>query len=131
MDEEHTRQTLDALGDLFLTNSVPGTPVAPKSDESDHGSRPPVDDDSPVPMRLVPKVAHGPEMNTHDTSVAATPDPTMTLRYHGENDETHMQRFYQMLNMVAISDERSKRIIKTARVVGRLYAMQLEELDVL
>ena len=42
-----------------------------------------------------------------------------------------MQRFYQMLNMVAVSEDRSKRIVKTARVVGRLYAMQLEELDVL
>ena len=52
---------------------------------------------------------------------------TRFLRYHGENDENHMQRFYQMLNMVAVNDERSKRIVKTARVVGRLYAMQLEE----
>ena len=56
---------------------------------------------------------------------------TRFLRYHGENDENHMQRFYQMLNMVAVNDERSKRIVKTARVVGRLYAVQLEELDVL
>ncbi|MBL91407.1 MAG: hypothetical protein CMH56_06285 [Myxococcales bacterium] len=58
-------------------------------------------------------------------------EATRFLRYHGENDETHMQRFYEMLNMVAISEERSKRIVKTARVVGRLYAMQLEELDIL
>jgi len=58
-------------------------------------------------------------------------DATRFLRYHGENDEDHMQRFYQMLNMVATSEKHSKRIIKTARVVGRLYAMQLEELDVL
>ena len=56
--------------------------------------------------------------------------PDFTIS-HGGNDENHMQRFYQMLNMVAVNDERSKRIVKTARVVGRLYAMQLEELDVL
>ena len=53
------------------------------------------------------------------------------LRCHGENDENHMQRFCQMLNGGGENDERSKRIVKTARVVGRLYAMQLEELDVL
>ncbi|MBM65503.1 MAG: hypothetical protein CMH55_04630 [Myxococcales bacterium] len=56
-------------------------------------------------------------------------EATTFLRYHGENDENHMERFYVMLDTVATSPERVAAIQKTAKVVARLYALQLEELD--
>jgi hypothetical protein len=56
-------------------------------------------------------------------------EATTFLRYHGENDETHMERFYVMLDQVATDPERVAAIQKTARVVARLYALQLEEID--
>ncbi|MDE0880981.1 MAG: iron-containing redox enzyme family protein [Myxococcota bacterium] len=54
---------------------------------------------------------------------------TTFLGYHGVNDESHMERFYTMLDRVATTPERVAAIGKTARVVARLYALQLEELD--
>ena len=56
-------------------------------------------------------------------------DATRFLRYHGANDDSHMARFYAMLDRHANSEELADRIVKTARVVARLYALQLEELD--
>ncbi|MBM75968.1 MAG: hypothetical protein CMK59_11260 [Proteobacteria bacterium] len=54
---------------------------------------------------------------------------TQFMFYHGQNDEHHMSRFYQLLNDVVASEEMADRVVKTARVVGRLYCMQLVELD--
>lgn len=54
---------------------------------------------------------------------------TRFLRYHGENDENHMDRFYEMLDQVCTDESIAKRIEKTATVVGRLYCLQLEEID--
>lgn len=51
------------------------------------------------------------------------------LRYHGANDDAHMTKLYLLLDRVCRSDSDSKAICKTARVVARLYAMQLEEID--
>lgn len=49
--------------------------------------------------------------------------------YHAENDEDHMAHFVETLNS-GILDEpgMGERIIKTAKIVGRLYRLQLEEL---
>ena len=51
------------------------------------------------------------------------------LLYHGENDEAHMQEFEDTLTsgILAIPDL-DKAILKTAKVVARLYRLQLEEL---
>jgi 3-oxoacyl-[acyl-carrier-protein] synthase III len=51
------------------------------------------------------------------------------LLYHGENDEAHMQEFEETLvsGILAIPDM-DQAILKTARVVARLYRLQLEEL---
>ena len=54
---------------------------------------------------------------------------TRFLGYHGANDENHMERFYAMLDVQANTQKRVNRIVKTAKVVARLYALQLEELD--
>ena len=56
-------------------------------------------------------------------------EATTFLRYHGANDEDHMERFYDMLDMVTTTESSAKAIQKTAKVVARLYALQLEELD--
>jgi 3-oxoacyl-[acyl-carrier-protein] synthase-3 len=51
------------------------------------------------------------------------------LLYHGENDEAHMQEFEDTLKsgILAVPDMDAA-ILKTARVVARLYRLQLEEL---
>jgi 3-oxoacyl-[acyl-carrier-protein] synthase-3 len=51
------------------------------------------------------------------------------LLYHGENDEAHMQGFEDTLSsgILAIPDM-DKAIVKTAKVVARLYRLQLEEI---
>jgi hypothetical protein len=51
------------------------------------------------------------------------------MRYHGENDEAHMQKLYRLLDRVCSSPESSDAICKTAKAVGRLYQLQLEEID--
>lgn len=56
-------------------------------------------------------------------------DATTFLRYHGANDQTHMRRFYSLLDEVASTADRVAAIRKTAKVTARLYLLQLEELD--
>ncbi|EAR10705.1 iron-containing redox enzyme family protein [Reinekea blandensis] len=64
-----------------------------------------------------------------DEAVPTTPPCTQFMRYHAENDEQHMNKLYAMLDRVCRTDADGLRIVKTARVVGRLYALQLEEVD--
>ncbi|MFN8554928.1 MAG: iron-containing redox enzyme family protein [Candidatus Obscuribacterales bacterium] len=55
------------------------------------------------------------------------PSKTKFLSYHGANDESHIEKLYALLDQHA--ETASDKIVKTAKVVSRLYAMQLEELD--
>lgn len=49
--------------------------------------------------------------------------------YHAENDEDHIQEFEDLLNTGILSITGvSDAIIKTAKVTGRLYLLQLEEI---
>ena len=57
------------------------------------------------------------------------PEATRFLRYHASNDAEHLDKLYGLLDRVCTSKQRADAIIKTAKVVGRLYALQLEELD--
>jgi 3-oxoacyl-[acyl-carrier-protein] synthase-3 len=50
------------------------------------------------------------------------------LLYHGENDLQHIAEFETMLAMVLPSEAVAARIVKTARVTARLYALQIEEM---
>ncbi len=54
------------------------------------------------------------------------------LLYHGENDAEHMQEFEEMLRMVLRNDDPGRavaeRIVMTAKVTARLYALQIEEI---
>jgi 3-oxoacyl-[acyl-carrier-protein] synthase-3 len=59
----------------------------------------------------------------------ALPDEAVRfLLYHGENDAEHMQEFKTMLEMVLPDENLSKRIVRTAEVTGRLYALQIEDI---
>jgi 3-oxoacyl-[acyl-carrier-protein] synthase-3 len=61
--------------------------------------------------------------------IGDTGDYTRFLRYHGENDDSHMDKLYGLIDRVCTDQEAADRIVRTATVVGRLYAMQLEEID--
>jgi len=58
-------------------------------------------------------------------------EPCMSnfMKYHGENDQDHINELYQLIDKLAKDDSTIDRIEKTARVVARLYALQLEEVD--
>jgi len=57
------------------------------------------------------------------------PESTTFLSYHGKNDDTHIGKMHAVLNSKVITPELVPRVVKTARVVARLYALQLEELN--
>lgn len=50
------------------------------------------------------------------------------LLYHGENDANHMSEFEEMLALVLPNEAVSQRIVRTAEVTARLYALQIEEI---
>ncbi len=50
------------------------------------------------------------------------------LLYHGENDAEHMQEFEEMLRLVLPSPTIAERIVTCAKVVARLYVLQIEEI---
>jgi 3-oxoacyl-[acyl-carrier-protein] synthase-3 len=59
----------------------------------------------------------------------ALPDEAVRfLLYHGENDAEHIEEFKSMLAMVLPDEAASKRIVRTAQVTARLYALQIEEI---
>jgi len=51
------------------------------------------------------------------------------LRYHGANDEDHLEKLRILLNTPQLDEQSAQRIVKVAKVVARLYRLQLEELD--
>lgn len=51
------------------------------------------------------------------------------LRYHGANDEHHLQKLRELLGTPHLTEEGAARTVKVAKVVARLYRLQLEELD--
>jgi 3-oxoacyl-[acyl-carrier-protein] synthase-3 len=50
------------------------------------------------------------------------------LLYHGENDVAHMEEFKEMLAMVLPDEAVARRIVRSAEVTARLYALQIEEI---
>lgn len=55
-------------------------------------------------------------------------DALRFLLYHGDNDVEHMEEFREMLAMVLPDEAVAERIVTTARVTARLYALQIEEI---
>ncbi len=58
-----------------------------------------------------------------------TDEQVSFLQYHGQNDHEHFDRLRAVLTSGIVNDEVAPRIVKTAKVVARLYALQLEEMD--
>lgn len=57
-------------------------------------------------------------------------DQVRFLLYHGENDESHMQEFHDLLARDDwLTEAASERLVTVARVTARLYRLQLEELQ--
>lgn len=54
---------------------------------------------------------------------------TRFMRYHADNDERHMDKLYALLDRVCVDRPSADGIVKASLAVGRLYAMQLEEID--
>lgn len=52
---------------------------------------------------------------------------TRFMRYHGANDEDHLEKLYDLIDRVCQTDREEQAILRTARVTARLYALQLEE----
>jgi 3-oxoacyl-[acyl-carrier-protein] synthase-3 len=58
-----------------------------------------------------------------------SPDQVRFLTYHGGADEEHTEKMFEILRSDLITPEIARSIVHTARVVARLYALQLEEVD--
>jgi 3-oxoacyl-[acyl-carrier-protein] synthase-3 len=58
-------------------------------------------------------------------------EATKFIRYHGSNDDSHMDKLYALIDRCCRSEQLADSIVKTAQVTARLYALQLEELDVI
>jgi 3-oxoacyl-[acyl-carrier-protein] synthase-3 len=58
-----------------------------------------------------------------------TDDQVRFLTYHGGADEEHTEKMFEILRSDLITREIAESIVHTARVVARLYALQLEEVD--
>jgi 3-oxoacyl-[acyl-carrier-protein] synthase-3 len=56
-------------------------------------------------------------------------DQVSFLRYHASNDDDHFERLRASLRAGFLDRHAAERIVTTARVVARLYALQLEEVD--
>jgi 3-oxoacyl-[acyl-carrier-protein] synthase-3 len=56
-------------------------------------------------------------------------DQVAFLSYHGEADDDHFAKLQAILASPRIDAAATEAIVKTAKVVARLYALQLEELD--
>ncbi len=58
-----------------------------------------------------------------------TDEQVSFLNYHGQNDDNHFDRLREVLASGVVDENVARRIVKTAKVVARLYALQLEEMD--
>jgi 3-oxoacyl-[acyl-carrier-protein] synthase-3 len=58
-----------------------------------------------------------------------TGDQVRFMTYHGGADEEHTEKMFEVLRSDLITREIAESIVHTARVVARLYALQLEEVD--
>lgn len=54
---------------------------------------------------------------------------TKFMRYHGHNDDTHMDKLYSLIDRLCQNEKIVIDVVRTARVVNRLYVLQLEEID--
>ena len=57
-----------------------------------------------------------------------TPAQVSFLLYHGSNDEDHLEKFHKAIESGILTEKVAKEIVKCAKVTGRLYILQLEEI---
>jgi 3-oxoacyl-[acyl-carrier-protein] synthase-3 len=58
-----------------------------------------------------------------------TNQQTSFLTYHGTNDDDHFAKLRQVLESGVLDMKTAEGVVKTAKTVARLYALQLEEVD--
>jgi 3-oxoacyl-[acyl-carrier-protein] synthase III len=58
-----------------------------------------------------------------------SPQQTSFLTYHGQNDDNHFDKLREVISGGYLDERTAKRVVKTAKIVARLYALQLEEID--
>jgi len=63
------------------------------------------------------------------STLSLPPAAVSFLAYHGKHDDGHYDKLRSILASPFIDARIAKSIVKTARTVGRLYCLQLEELD--
>jgi 3-oxoacyl-[acyl-carrier-protein] synthase III len=71
----------------------------------------------------------GPWAELIKTQLGLAPADVIFLSYHADNDDSHFDKLRHALSLPLITQESAEKIVKMARVVGRLYCLQLEELD--
>lgn len=54
---------------------------------------------------------------------------TSFLRYHGSRDHGHLGRLSDVIDRLELHEALCERVVRTAQVTARLYALQLEEID--
>ena len=64
-----------------------------------------------------------------DERIEGNGEYTKFMLYHAENDSTHIEKMYSLIDRVCQSESDVNDILRTARVVGKLYVMQLQEID--
>ncbi|MER7283291.1 3-oxoacyl-[acyl-carrier-protein] synthase III C-terminal domain-containing protein [Dactylosporangium sp. NPDC000244] len=58
-----------------------------------------------------------------------TDEQVSFLRYHGQHDGDHLSEMHRLLGPVMADPADCARIVRTARITARLYALQLEEIQ--
>jgi 3-oxoacyl-[acyl-carrier-protein] synthase-3 len=58
-----------------------------------------------------------------------TNQQTSFLTYHGTNDDDHFAKLRQVMQSGVLDRKTAEGVVKTAKTVARLYALQLEEVD--
>jgi 3-oxoacyl-[acyl-carrier-protein] synthase-3 len=58
-----------------------------------------------------------------------TNQQTSFLTYHGTNDDDHFAKLRQVIESGVLDRKTAEGVVKTAKTVARLYALQLEEVD--
>jgi 3-oxoacyl-[acyl-carrier-protein] synthase III len=62
-------------------------------------------------------------------TLGLAPEQVTFLSYHGDADDEHFEILRQILRSDLVDRAASRRIVRTATVVARLYALQLEAID--
>lgn len=71
----------------------------------------------------------GPWAEAIGAQLRLDPSALTFLRYHGENDADHLEMFDRAIGLAVTDPAVADDIVRHARIVARLYRLQLEEID--